>query len=125
MKKVLLIVVMLMFGFFALLNWLDLEKNNFLPDSKYKPSISQGKSSYQSHCMKCHGINLLGTTRGPSLLDNVYNPSHHSDLSFYIAVKNGVKQHHWKFGDMPMITGLTPERVSDIVSYIRWMQINK
>lgn len=125
MKKTLLIVIMFMFGFFALLNWLDLgkiERSNFLPDSNYKPSISQGKGSYQSNCMKCHGKKLLGTVKGPSLLDDVYKPSHHADLSFYFAVKNGVRQHHWKFGDMPTVAELTPQRVSDIISYIRWMQ---
>ena len=125
MKKTLLIVTMLMFGFFALLNWLDLgkiERNNFLPDSNFKPSISQGKSDYQSYCMKCHGKKILGTAIGPSLLDDVYKPSHHADLSFYFAVKNGVRQHHWKFGDMPTIAGLAPQRVGDIISYIRWMQ---
>jgi len=128
MKKNLLIVTILMFGFFILLNWLDLgkiERSIFLPDSNYKPSISQGKGGYQSSCMKCHGKELLGTTKGPSLLDDVYKSSHHADLSFYFAVKNGVRQHHWKFGDMPTIAGLTPQRVSDIISYIRWMQKNK
>jgi hypothetical protein len=72
--------------------------------------------------MKCHGKSLLGTETGPSLLDNTYRPSHHADLSFYYAVKSGVRQHHWKFGDMPMITGLSPERVSDIIAYVRQQQ---
>ena len=88
MKKTLLIVIMLMFGFFALLNWLDfgkIERSIFLPDSNYKPSISQGKGGYQSNCMKCHGKKLLGTTKGPSLLDDVYKSSHHADLSFYFG----------------------------------------
>ena len=114
-----------MFGFFALLNWLDLgkiERSNFLPASDYKPSISQGKISYQSSCMRCHGENLLGTAKGPSLLDDVYKSSHHADLSFYFAVKSGVKQHHWKFGDMPVVVGVAPERVSDIVAYVRQQQ---
>jgi len=125
MKKTLLIVIMLMFGFFALLNWLDLgkiERSNFLPDSDYKPSISQGKISYQSSCMRCHGENLLGTAKGPSLLDDVYKSSHHADLSFYFAVKSGVKQHHWKFGNMPVVVGVAPERVSDIIAYVRQQQ---
>lgn len=125
MKKTLLVVIMLMFGFFALLNWLDfgqIKKGGLFPDSNYRPSISQGKISYQSNCMKCHGKNLSGTTKGPSLLDDVYKSSHHADLSFYYAVKNGVRQHHWQFGDMPMVTGVSPQSVSDIISYIRWMQ---
>jgi len=128
MKRTLLIVIMLMFGFFALLNWLDLEqikKGDLFPDSNYKSSISQGKISYQSNCIKCHGESLQGTAKGPSLLDDVYKSSHHADISFYFAVKNGVRQHHWKFGDMPMIIGVSPQSVGDIISYIRWMQKNK
>jgi len=125
MKRILLIAIILMFGFFALINWLDfgqIKKGGLFPDSNYRPSISQGKISYQSNCMKCHGKRLLGTDKGPSLLDDVYKSSHHADLSFYFAVKNGVKQHHWKFGDMPIITGLSPRRVSDIIAYVRYKQ---
>ncbi len=128
MNKVLLFVIVLVFGAFVLLyesEWFGLEKikrSNLLPDSNYKPSIVQGKNSYQSNCMECHGDNLLGSAKGPSLLDDVYKPSHHADLSFYYAVKNGVKQHHWRFGDMPMITRLSPERVKDIITYVRQQQ---
>ncbi|MBT6327821.1 MAG: cytochrome c [Candidatus Thioglobus sp.] len=125
MKKIFLLMAVLVIGFFALFydgTVFDLKKSKLLPDLNYKPDISQGKSKYQSTCMKCHGKSLLGTETGPSLLDNTYKPSHHADLSFYYAVKSGVRQHHWKFGDMPMITGLSPERVSDIIAYVRQQQ---
>jgi hypothetical protein len=51
-----------------------------------------------------------------------YKPSHHENSSFYRAVRNGVKAHHWKFGDMPPVTGLTPEDVAKLLPFIRWLQ---
>ncbi len=126
MNKILLFTIVFILGFFILIEseWLG-SKNvdgGLFPNMDYKPSISQGESSYQSACIKCHGDNLLGSEQGPSLLDEIYKPSHHADLSFYYAVKSGVRQHHWKFGDMPKIDGLSPERVSDIISYVRHKQ---
>ncbi|MGR3582900.1 MAG: c-type cytochrome, partial [Pseudooceanicola nanhaiensis] len=38
------------------------------------------------------------------------------------AVQNGVRAHHWKFGDMPPQTGLTPSDVANIVAYVRELQ---
>jgi hypothetical protein len=37
-------------------------------------------------------------------------------------VANGVKAHHWEFGNMPKIEGVTPEDVDQIVKYVRWLQ---
>jgi len=75
MKKIFLLMAVLVIGFFALFydgTGFDLKKSKLLPDLNYKPDISQGKSKYQSTCMKCHGKSLLGTETGPSLLDNTY-----------------------------------------------------
>lgn len=128
MGKVLLFVAILILGVFLLFydsEWLESKRTagkGLFPDANYKPSISQGEAKYQETCVRCHGESLLGTKQGPSLLDSIYGPSHHADLSFYYAVKSGVRQHHWRFGDMPKIAGLTPERVSDIIAYVRYQQ---
>ncbi|SMN16656.1 Cytochrome c family protein [uncultured Candidatus Thioglobus sp.] len=122
MKKTFLVITVLMFGFFAWLNSEKATRNSVFPDSNYKSSIYQGEATYQSNCAGCHGSSLSGTEKGPSLLDDVYKSSHHSDLSFYYAVNDGVRQHHWQFGDMPAIKGLSPEGVSDIVAYVRYKQ---
>lgn len=95
---------------------------NFLPAADYRPDIDQGQVQYQEICARCHGVDLHGSGEGPPLLDQTYAPSHHADLSFYHAVKNGVRQHHWQFGDMPLLTGITPEQVSDIVTFVRQRQ---
>ncbi len=100
----------------------QIRARNFLPAVDYRPSVVQGETQYQQICARCHGVNLYGSSEGPPLLDRVYAPSHHADLAFYHAVKNGVRQHHWKFGDMPMLTGITPEQTSDIVAFVRTRQ---
>lgn len=92
---------------------------NFLPAIGYQASVADGEVRYQELCARCHGSNLGGGREGPPLLDSTYAPSHHADLAFYHAVKNGVRAHHWKYGDMPMLTGITPEQVGDIVAFVR------
>jgi len=51
-----------------------------------------------------------------------YRPGHHPDDSFYRAAMSGVKQHHWHFGDMPPVDGITKKDVAAIVRFIRWWQ---
>jgi hypothetical protein len=52
----------------------------------------------------------------------VYVPSHHSDASFYLAVKRGVPAHHWNFGNMPALPHVTEAEVTQIIAYVRWLQ---
>lgn len=92
---------------------------NFLPAADYQPDMAAGEVRYRSLCARCHGDMLQGSDEGPPLHDPVYASSRHGDLAFYHAVNNGVRQHHWQFGDMPMLTGITPEQVSDIVHFVR------
>ena len=51
-----------------------------------------------------------------------YEPSHHGDESFQRAVAMGVRAHHWKFGNMPAIDGLTRADVKEITEYVRELQ---
>lgn len=68
--------------------------------------FTQGKALYNKNCAKCHGVNGAGTDKGPPFLNKIYQSSHHSDMSFHMAVMNGVRAHHWPFGNMPAIEGL-------------------
>ncbi len=43
-------------------------------------------------------------------------------MAFYLAAQNGVRAHHWKFGDMPPQDGLTKADVAGIVTYVRELQ---
>jgi len=81
--------------------------------------VTVGSDLYAAGCAPCHGQDLRGTDRGPSHLSTVYQPSHHADGSFLLAVKRGSPAHHWQFGDMPPIEGLTEEAVAAIVAFVR------
>lgn len=82
----------------------------------------KGKALYQKNCAACHGVDLKGSDKGPPFLHRVYEPSHHSDIAFQLAVQNGVRGHHWKFGDMNPLPGVSPDDVVHIVAFIRTAQ---
>lgn len=82
----------------------------------------EGEQKFNTNCSRCHGIGGVGTNQGPTFLHKVYEPNHHGDVAFQRAAANGVKAHHWQFGDMPKIDAVKPEDVDDIVKYVRWLQ---
>lgn len=81
-----------------------------------------GESLYNTSCAKCHGQRGAGTDEGPPMLDQTYAPNHHADGAFYLAVERGVNPHHWRFGRMPPIEGLSRDDVAEIIGYVRWLQ---
>lgn len=95
--------------------------NEEAPEAK-APS---GKALYEQSCASCHGADLRGTDKGPSHLSMVYEPGHHPDESFEAAVRQGVQQHHWNFGNMPAIGGLSDEEVQAIIDYVRSVQVDE
>jgi mono/diheme cytochrome c family protein len=94
---------------------------DFRPDS-IPAEHRAGAASFVRHCARCHGINAVGTDSGPALLHEVYGPSHHGDVAFELAVRNGVRAHHWRFGDMPAQPQVTSDEVRAITQYVRWLQ---
>jgi mono/diheme cytochrome c family protein len=84
-----------------------------------EPSVALGAGAYASSCASCHGGDLRGTGGGPSLLSVVYEPGHHPDESFRSAIRNGVRPHHWNFGPMPRITGLSDAEIESIILFVR------
>jgi mono/diheme cytochrome c family protein len=95
-----------------------------LPPQGFVGDAVKGEKLYSQNCLGCHGSNGLGTNQGPPLVNKTYNPRHHADLAFHLAVRNGVRSHHWKFGDMKPIPNLSPEKVEHIVQYVRAIQRN-
>ena len=83
------------------------------------PDLTRGKQLYGGACAMCHGADLRGTRQGPSHLSKVYEPSHHPDEAFRLAVKNGVRAHHWRFGDMPSLPEFPDDALTDVIAYIR------
>ncbi len=84
--------------------------------------VAEGKGLYQASCAACHGADLRGTELGPSHLSVVYQPGHHSDITFVLAARNGVRSHHWPFGDMAPVEGLSDTDLELIVAFVRETQ---
>ncbi|GGK54813.1 c-type cytochrome [Salinarimonas ramus] len=82
----------------------------------------RGAAAFAANCTACHGANAAGSESGPPLVHRIYEPSHHADGSFHIAVRQGVRAHHWGFGDMPPQPHVTNAEVADIVAYVRELQ---
>jgi len=61
----------------------------------------KGQVVFNNNCAACHGENAAGGLGGPPLIHTIYNPGHHANEAFVRAVKNGVRKHHWNFGNMP------------------------
>ncbi len=81
-----------------------------------------GAELFGANCSECHGASAGGTSQGPPLVDKIYEPGHHADFSFVRAVEVGSPQHHWQFGDMDPVPGLSPEEVNKIICYVRELQ---
>ena len=93
-----------------------------LPPEGFVGDVNKGATLFRQNCLLCHGKSGNGSNQGPPLVHKIYNSSHHADLAFHLAVKNGVRRHHWRFGDMPPLPELTPQDVGHIVVYVRGLQ---
>jgi cytochrome c len=83
---------------------------------------ADGKRTFEARCARCHGVNGVGTDAGPPLVHVVYQASHHADMAFERAVALGVPAHHWRFGNMPPVSGVDLPAVRRITAYVRWLQ---
>ena len=90
------------------------------PKVPYKYAV--GMKKFRTLCSGCHGKWGNGNNQGPPLMHGFYKPSHHGDPSFYRAALKGVRAHHWRFGDMPTVSGATRKDVGAILPFIRWLQ---
>ena len=90
------------------------------------PSLSAiaeaGRTAYDQRCLQCHGPHGAGSAAGPALVHSVYRPAHHADVAFVLAVRRGVRAHHWRFGDMPPQTDMSVYEIEAITRYIRELQ---
>jgi len=83
----------------------------------------EGKELFDENCAVCHGENAAGTDQGPSFIQSVYRPGHHSNQAFVLAALTGVRAHHWQFGNMPKQPQVTQAQVLRITQYIRELQL--
>lgn len=82
----------------------------------------QGEIAFNARCAVCHGANAAGTALGPALAHRIYEPGHHQDFAIRNAIRNGVAAHHWQFGDMPPVPGVSDDDVAAIICYVRAVQ---
>lgn len=95
------------------------------PDPKepeMTPRLQLGVMNYGAYCASCHGKTGGGSDKGPTFIHRVYHPGHHGDGAFFTAPKKGTRAHHWKFGDMKPVEGVTDAQLELIVEYVRALQ---
>ena len=96
---------------------------NVILPATLSQNAQSGKRGFEAKCAACHGVNAAGQDgAAPPLVHKVYEPSHHGDESFQRAASLGVRAHHWPFGNMPAVVGLTRGDVKMIIAYIRELQ---
>ena len=96
------------------------EKNSL--GLKVPEEFQSGEERFAAFCSRCHGVHARGTSKGPPLVHKIYEPSHHGDFAFLRAAAQGVRAHHWDFGNMPKIADASPDDVKLIIPYVRWLQ---
>ncbi|MYB16910.1 MAG: c-type cytochrome [Chloroflexi bacterium] len=91
-------------------------------DIELSPGAKAGEAVFAGNCAACHGAGAAGTYAGPTLIHQLYHPNHHSDGSIRVAAAAGVRQHHWNFGDMPPVAGISPVQIEQVICYVREIQ---
>ena len=138
MKKIAILVAVLIIAGLAFVVWPKTDQNRLkksdadvgnttlaevLLPSTLSDSAQIGKRAFEAKCVVCHGVNAAGQVGvAPPLVHKIYEPSHHGDESFQRAVSLGVRAHHWRFGNMPAVEGLTRGDVAMVAIYIRELQ---
>ncbi len=88
------------------------------------PEAEAGQQIFAANCASCHGTNAEGRAgTAPPLIHKIYEPGHHSDMAFVLAARNGVRAHHWRFGNMPPVPGLTDADLAGIIRFVREVQV--
>jgi len=90
--------------------------------ARFSAKALEGQPLFGANCAVCHGAKAAGTDQGPPLIHRIYEPSHFGEYAFQMAVMNGLRAHHWRFGNMPPVPGLTGNQVAWITAHMREAQ---
>jgi mono/diheme cytochrome c family protein len=82
-------------------------------------ALDRGAAVFSANCAQCHGGELEGTERGPSLLLPIYGPDQLTDSQFADAIRTGAEQQQWEFGPMPANGAITDEQIDAILAFVR------
>ena len=85
-------------------------------------TLGRGEAIYGANCAQCHGADLSGSDRGPSLLEPVYGPGQLSDADVADAIRNGVDEELWEFGPMPANGAINDDQINEILAFVRARQ---
>ena len=88
----------------------------------FSPLAARGREVFAANCAACHGENAGGSDLGPPLVHPIYRPAHHADVAIASAIRFGVRQHHWYYGDMPPRPEVDDADIPAVVAYIRELQ---
>jgi mono/diheme cytochrome c family protein len=113
------------FGYVAWLDWpgrapRPLQRPVQIPELSAEGRA--GRLAFEANCIPCHGEHAMGGPTGPPLVDPIYRPAHHADITFTLAIRRGVRAHHWRFGDMPPQSSIGEADVRNITRYVRELQ---
>lgn len=92
------------------------------PPARLSATAQQGQAAFLRNCQQCHGAWGQGSEQGPPLIHKIYEPSHHADSAFFFAITRGSRQHHWRFGDMPLQPQVKPDEIPAIIRFVREVQ---
>jgi len=88
------------------------------------PKARAGQQVFSAKRATCHGTDAEGKAGiAPPLIHKIYEPCHHSDLAFVMAARNGVRAHHWPFGDMAPVPEVTDAELAGIIRFVREVQV--
>ena len=91
--------------------------------AQLSPQAEQGRIAFGKTCASCHGDWGQGNARqGPPLIHKIYESSHHGDMAFLMAMAQGTRQHHWRFGNMPPQPTVGREEALAIIAFVREVQ---
>lgn len=124
-KGALVVLAVLALGAAVVLAMATIRAEPTLSADRSPALAAAGAELYEASCAECHGLEMRGTDTGPSLLSIVYEPNHHSDTAFLSAIRNGAQSHHWDFGPMEPVEGLSDEDVTAIVTFVRNAQASE
>ena len=86
------------------------------------PTAEAGQMAFGQYCATCHGAAAGGTDEGPPLVHPLYVASHHGDFAFVRAAREGVRAHHWDFGNMEPVPDITDDELEALIIYVRELQ---
>lgn len=96
--------------------------------AQLSPLAEQGRIAFGKTCAQCHGdwgqgvSNGGNAKQGPPLIHRIYESSHHGDMAFLVAMAQGTRQHHWRFGNMPPQPSVGREDALAIIRFVREVQ---